>query len=291
MAYRQPSDIEIRDKLKVECPGLIKQAGLTQIDFGKLFLDEEGEAYFALGEQTTNGIIDISNNIDNIISKEMVDAIADTLAYIAEDILNQAVDYATDVFKTYISPEYAIQLAMTLAKSTLRYTQMFIKTPAELYKEIESDYSDVTEQNSKEEQQKQQKKLITKIVKIFNKTIEIIKKILVAISPYVEELRRLAIYGPDYLTQEMVAIYKKYLSMAISAADEAVSSVITLVDVKIDYWALIAGKDAAERINEKQKQILKKKLEKAKTVETKAKVKGKAEVNKATLKLLSLLGG
>ena len=53
MAYRQPTDIEIRDKLKVECPDLIKQAGLTQLDFGKLFLNSEGEAILGTLEPVT----------------------------------------------------------------------------------------------------------------------------------------------------------------------------------------------------------------------------------------------
>lgn len=291
MAYIQPTDIEIREKLKVECPELIKQAGLTQLDFGKLFLNSEGEAIVGSIEQNTNGIIDITKNIDNIVSQEMVDAIKDTLTYIGEDILKQSTDYINSVFKTYISPEYATQLAMTISRSTLYYTKQFTKTPAELYKEVEADYANTTESKSEEEQKKQQKDLISNINKIFNKTIEIIKKILKEISPYVEELRRLAIYGPDYLTQEIVALYKKHLSMAISTVDEAIASVITLIEVKTDYWALTIGQKTAEKINEQQKRLLKKQFEKAKKLEAQTKVKAKSAINKATLKLLSLLGG
>ena len=291
MAYIQPTDIEIREKLKMECPELIKQAGLTQLDFGKLFLNSEGEAIVGSIEQNTNGVIDIAKNIDNIVSKEMVNAITDTLLYIGEDILKQSTDYINSVFKTYISPEYATQLAMTTTKSTLQYLKQFTKTPAELYKEVEVDYANTVESQSEEEQKKQQKDLISGINKVFNKTIEIIKKILKAISPYVEELRRLAIYGPDYLTQEIIALYKKYLSMAISTVDEAIASVVTLINTKIDYWALTSAQRAAEKINEQQKRILKKQFEKAKKLETQTKVKAKSEINKATLKLLSLLGG
>lgn len=291
MAYVQPTDIEIREKLKEECPELIKQAGLTQLDFGKLFLNSEGEAIVGSIEQNTNGIIDITKNANNIVSEEMVNAITDTLLYIGEDILKQSTDYINSTFKTYISPEYATQLAMTISRSTLNYTKEFTKTPAELYKEVEADYANTTESKSEEEQKKQQKDLISNINKIFNKTIEIIKKILKAISPYVEELQKLSIYGPDYLMQELVALYKKYLSMAISAVDEAIASVITLINTKIDYWALTAAQQAAEKINEQQKRVLKKQFEKAKKLETQAKVKAKSEINKATLKLLSLLGG
>lgn len=291
MAYVQPTDIEIREKLKVECPELLKQAGLTQLDFGKLFLNSEGEAIVGSIEQNANGIIDITKNIDNIVSKEMVNAITDTLLYIGEDILKQSTDYINSVFKTYISPEYATQLAMTIAKSTLNYTKQFTKTPAELYKEVEADYADIVESQSEENQQKQQKDLISNINKKFNKTIEIIKKILQEISPYVEELRRLAIYGPDYLTQEIVALYKKYLSMAISTIDEAIASIITLIEVKTDYWALTIGQKAAEKINEQQKRLLKKQFEQVKKLEVQTKVKVKSEINKVTLKLLSLLGG
>lgn len=291
MAYVQPTDIEIREKLKMECPELIKQAGLTQLDFGKLFLNSEAEAIVGSIEQNTNGIIDITKNIDNIVSEEMVNAITDTLLYIVEDLLKQSADYVNSVFKTYISPEYATQLAMTITKSTLNYTKQFTKTPADLYKEIESDYANIVESQSEEKQKKQQKDLISGINKTFNKTIEIIKKILNAISPYVEELRKLSIYGPDYLTQEIVALYKKYLSMAISAVDEAIASVITLINTKIDYWALTIGRKTAEKINEQQKRLLKKQFEKAKKLEIQIKVKVKSEINKATLKLLSLLGG
>lgn len=291
MAYIQPTDIEIREKLKMECPELIKQAGLTQLDFGKLFLNSEGEAIVGSIKQNANGIIDITKNIDNIVSKEMVDAITDTLLYIGEDLLKQSTDYVNSVFKTYVSPEYATQLAMLITKSTLNYTKQFTKTPADLYKEIESDYANIVESQSEEKQKKQQKDLISSINKVFNKTIEIIKKILNAISPYVEELRKLSIYGPDYLTQEIVALYKKYLSMAISAVDEAIASVITLINTKIDYWALTIGRKTAEKINEQQKRLLKKQFEKAKKLETQIKVKVKSQINKATLKLLSLLGG
>ena len=291
MAYIQPTDIEIREKLKVECPELIKQAGLTQLDFGKLFLNSEGEAIVGSIEQNANGIIDITKNIDNIVSKEMVNAITDTLLYIGEDILKQSTDYINSVFKTYISPEYATQLAMTTTKSTLQYLKQFTKTPAELYKEVEVDYANTVESQSEEEQKKQQKDLILGINKVFNKTIEIIKKILKEISPYVEELRKLAIYGPDYLTQEIVALYKKYLSMSISTVDEAIASVISLIEVKTDYWALTSAQRAAEKINEQQKRVLKKQFEKAKKLEAQMKIKAKSEINKATLKLLSLLGG
>lgn len=291
MAYRQPTDIEIRDKLKVECPDLIKQAGLTQLDFGKLFLNSEGEAILGTLEQTLNGIIDITKNIDNIISKEMVEAIANTLVYITEDILKQATDYVTSVFKTYISPEYVAQLAMTITRSTLMYTQKFIKTPAEIYKEIEVDYVNELEKELNNKQSKKQSGLITKITVTFNKVIEVITKILKEISPYVEELRKLAIYGPDYLTQEIVGIYKKYLSMAISIADEAIASIIKLIDAVVDYIAAVAGKYVAQKANELQKRIFKKQFEAIKRQEMKVKVKAKSEINKAKLKLLSLLGG
>lgn len=291
MAYRQPTDIEIRDKLKVECPDLIKQAGLTQLDFGKLFLNSEGEAILGTLEQTLNGIIDITKNIDNIISKEMVEAIANTLVYITEDILKQATDYVTSVFKTYISPEYVAQLAMTITRSTLMYTQKFIKTPAEIYKEIEVDYVNELEKELNNKQSKKQSGLITKITVTFNKVIEVITKILKEISPYVEELRKLAIYGPDYLTQEIVGIYKKYLSMAISIADEAIGSIIKLIDAVVDYMAAVAGKYVAQKTNELQKRIFKKQFEAIKRQEMKVKVKAKSEINKAKLKLLSLLGG
>ena len=120
MAYNIPSAVEIREKLKLECPELIKQARLTQLDFGKLFLTPESEAVVDAVAETTDSIINIGDNIDNIISVEMVKAITDTLIFISTDIKEQLLSYCTSVFKTYISPEYAAQLGMELMRSTLR---------------------------------------------------------------------------------------------------------------------------------------------------------------------------
>lgn len=290
----EPLNIErvaIREKLTVECPDLIKQAGISQIDFGSVFLNAEGEAKFVQTENITNNVIDGLNGVHQYISKEAIDSVVSTMEFIITDLVDTLVGYCTQKFETYISPDFPISLSKDFLQQTARYTIEYTKTPAQVLEEVSKDPVKKQQDAIKEKERKDQTELINKIKEISIKTINKIQDIMDTIQPYTEEISKYLIYGPDYVMNEVVTLYKRYLDMGIGYVDEQIAMVETYINTKIDEWALVSGIFTAEQLNKAQTKIASNIINKNKYLIDSAKVQAMSLVNKATMNLLALIGG
>lgn len=284
------SEINFRDKLKVECPEVLKQAGMSQIDFGTLFLSPKEERVIGQTENVLNDGKNILDNIDKYLSEDVIIAVNNALQFIIKDLTNTLLGYCKQTFNTYITPEYPAKLGVQLAKSTVRYTAEYTKNPAVILNELEKNSDQILEDNQKQNEENEKLKLLNKISEIYNTSISKITNVLNEIQPYSSEIAKYMVYGPDYITTELEALYIKYRDMGISIINTEVGKLNTLIDSYIDYAGLIAGSSAAEKINKEQEKILKKSINDKNKAIAQNKVKALSLINKATLNLMAMLG-
>lgn len=290
----EPLNVErvaIREKLTVECPDILKQAGITQVDFGSVFLSAEGEARLVQAENIANNVIDGLNGVHQFMTKEALDSVVSTINFIIDDLVDTLIAYCKQKFETYISPDFAISLGKDYIQQTARYTQEYIKTPAEIFEEVSKDPVKKQQDEIKEKERKDQSELISKIKEISLKTTNTIQEIMDTIQPYTEEISKYLVYGPDYVMNEIVTLYKRYLDKGIGYVDEQIALVEAYVNTKVDEWALTSGIFAAEEFNSMQRKTAAKVINKDKYLSDAARVKAMSLVNKATMNLLALIGG
>lgn len=285
------SRVAIREKLVVECPDLIKQAGLTQVDFGSVFLNAEGEGKLIQAENIANNAIDGLNGVHQYISKDAIDSVTNTIQFIIKDLVETLTSYVRQKFETYVSPDFPISLGKEFIQTTARYTKEYTKTPAQIFEEVSKDPVKKQQDEMKEKERKDQSELINKIKETSIKTSNKIQEIMDTIQPYTEEVSKYLIYGPDYIMNELVTLYKRYLDKGIGYVDEQIAMVETYIHTKVDEWALTSGIFAAEQLNITQRKIASDVINKNKYLIDAAKVKAMSLVNKATMNLLSIIGG
>ena len=283
--------VAIREKLTVECPDILKQAGISQIDFGSVFLSAESEAKIMQAENIANNIVDGLNGVHQFMTPEALDSVNNTINFIINDLIETIKAYCKQKFETYISPDFAISLGKDYVQQTARYTKEYIKTPAEIFEEVSKDPVKKQQDELKEKERKDQSELISKIKEISIKTNNIIQEIMDTIQPYTEEISKYLVYGPDYVMNEIVTLYKRYLDKGIGYVDEQIAMVEMYVNTKVDEWALASGIYAAEEFNNMQRKTASKVINKDKYLSDAARVKAMSLVNKATMNLLGLIGG
>lgn len=283
--------VAIREKLVVGCPDILKQAGITQIDFGSVFLNAEGEAKLAQVENITNNVIDGLNGVHQYISQDAIDSVVNTIQFIIKDLVDTIIAYCKQKFETYVSPDFPISLGKDYVQQTARYTKEYTKTPAQIFAEVSKDPVKKQQDEIKEKERKDQTELIKKIKEISVKTNNKIQEIMDTIQPYTEEISKYLVYGPDYVMEEIITLYKRYLDKGIGYVDEQIALVETYINTKVDEWALTSGIFAAEQLNGLQKRIASNIINKDKYLADAAKVKAMSLVNKATMNLLSIIGG
>lgn len=283
--------IDIRSKLIVNCPDILKQAGLQQIDFGNLFLNANSESLLYQGTDIVNNTIDIVNNIDNIITPETIKAVKSSIEFIIKDLIDTTIGYCNKTAAHYLSPDFVTQIGLDVAKATARYTQMWIINPAEIIKEYNADLNKESQNNIDSSMKEKQKELVDKIKTKISETIEFIKPLMDEIQPYASEIQKCTIMGPDYVTTELERIYKKNLNKGISFIDEQLGKINTLIYEYVEYIGSVLGKKAAEIINNQQRKLIKKTLDLTNTTIIKLKIEAISLINKAILNLMALIGG
>lgn len=286
----QPSNIDIRNKLRVNCPSVFQQAGFHQIDFGSVFLNPASEGFVAQTENVASDIRDIFNNIDNIITPETVTAIADAISYIGKDLVETLTGYCISRFNTYISTDYALSLLGTYTKSTAAYTAQYTKNPVLMMEELTQNSEDLTKGKQESESKNNILAIIEKVNSILSVVMKKLKKIMDEIQPYTTELRKYVIYGPDYIESELISLYKVYLNKGLAIIDKYIGLVLTEINNIIDDNALISGKFAAQQINAMQERLLKQNMDTANKTISKGKMKAMSEANKAIMNLLAVIG-
>jgi hypothetical protein len=284
-------NINLRDKLKVECPNFMKQCGLSQVDFGSLFLNPQQEAFIAQGQNITNDVINTLNGLQNYLTPEALQAAIEVIQFIITDLINTVINYCMSVFQTYVSPDFVLGLAKDIVTSSVRYTVENTKDPAKLLEEIIKDNPAIVEDKEKTEKQKKNAERMAKINKAFADTQVWIKKRMDEIQPYTSEIAKYMTMGPDYACKELEALYKKYLMQGISYVDTQLGTLNTLIDGWVDDGAEAAGKFAAEKINKLQEKAVAKVKKLTDTKLQQVKIKALSLINKVTMNLMAMLGG
>jgi hypothetical protein len=284
-------NINLRDKLKVECPNFMKQCGLSQVDFGTIFLNPQQEALIAQGQNIANDTINTLNALQNYLTPEALQSVVEVVQFIITDLIQQIINYALSVFQSYVSPGFVVGLAKDMVTSSIRYTTENTKDPAKLLEEIIKDAAKVAEDTEKTEKQKKQAELMAKINDKFVATQEWIKKAMDTIQPYTAEIAKYMTMGPDYACNEIEALYKKYLTMGISYVNTQLGELNGLIDDWVDSGAEATGKFAAEKINKLQEKTLAKAKKLTDTKLQQVKIKALSLINKAIMNLMAMLGG
>lgn len=284
-------NINLRDKLKVECPNFMKQCGLSQVDFGTLFLNPYQEAFIAQGQNIANDAINTLNGLQNYLTPEALQSVVEVVQFIITDLIQQVINYCMSVFQSYVSPGFVLGLAQDMVTSSLRYTTENTKDPAKLLEELIKDNSSVVEDSEKEEKEKKKLELMAKINEKFAATQDWIKKAMDTIEPYSSEIAKYMTYGPDYACNEIEALYKKYLMMGISYVNTQLGELNMIIDDWVNSQAEAAGKFAAEKINKFQEKSLAKVKKLTDTKLQQVKIKALSLINKAIMNLMAMLGG
>lgn len=284
-------NINVRDKLKLNCPDFIKQAGISQIDFGSLFLSPQGEEFVSQAQGIANNAIDMVNGAASYISKDTLIAVQNTVTFIITDLIQTVVGYCTSVLQTYISPEFPIGLAKDLVAATAQKTQQKIKNPADLLDELTKTAEDRAEAMDQLKTEELKNFLNEKLSGALGKTTTEIKKIMDQIQPYSSEIAKYLKFGPDYALAQVEAIYKKYLLMGIAIVDEQLGKLNKEIDGFIENASISASDHAALVINNLQENQLKKVINETNKKKQQLTLKAVALINKTIMNLMAQLGG
>jgi flagellar biosynthesis chaperone FliJ len=283
--------VEFRSKLEVECPDFLKQCNICKLDFGKVFLRPQDEVFIAKTENMTNDVIRGINGAQQYLSPAALESVQNLIKYIITDLVNTVVNYCTNIFLKYTSPEFPIGLAGTLVKKTANYTVQYTKTPdeilAKLCKEMDVSYDDL----KKKAEEEAQKTVIGKINTTVSNVTKKINEIMNQIEPYVDIISDYLAYGPDYVCSEVAGLYNKYLDMGIAIVNENVIQIDRMINEYVDSAALSGGLWAAELANKSQEKAAKNLINATEKGKALIKLKAKSLVNKAIMNLLALLGG
>lgn len=291
MADFSVDDINIREKLVLECPNVITRSGNMKIDFGAMFLDTQGEETVAQMQSIIGDTAGVFMGIGGMFDKEALDLATETIEFIIKDLITTTTSYCVNLFNTYTSPEFAISLGKELVTKTLEYTIANTKNPADILKEISQDPSKQSEDDTKKETNKKLKETVQGIQSWISDAMDWIKNAMDEVQPYTSEVAKYVQLGPEYLCGEVEAIYKKFLKMGISLADEQVAKVNEMINTELDFLAAWAGKNAADLLNTLQTRALKKSKDNADAGLAQVKIKAFSTVNKVLMQLLAIVGG
>lgn len=291
MADFSVNDINIREKFVLECPNVITKSGNMKVDFGAMFLDTEDEETIAQMQSIVADTTGAVMGAIDMLNEETLDLAKETVEFIIKDLVATTASYCVNVFKTYVSPEFAISLGKELVTKTLEYTIANIKNPADILKEINQDPGKQSEEQTKKESNEKLNKTVRDAQSWISDTMEQVKDVMDEVQPYTTEIAKYIQLGPEYLTGEVEAIYKKFLKMGISMADEQVAKVNEMINTELDFCAAWAGKNAADLLNVEQARTLKKEKNKADSSLAQTKIKAFSSINKVLMQLLAVVGG
>lgn len=283
--------VKIREKLVLECPNFMKQCGVSQIDFGKMFLTPAMENTLQKTTAIATDVLESIEGVHQYITPEVLDAVQELISFVITDLTKTIINYCTNLFTTYVSPEFPISLAKSLTKKSLLYTKQKTKKPDVLLKELTTKKEEGFEKIQKDQEKEMQNVLTGKLKSKFSQTIDDINKILGEIEPYSNEISNYMKYGPDYAVDQVIKIYQKYLNIGIKYVNSQINSVKQAVDFYIDFAAKKTGEYAAEKLNTAQTKMLKKAIDTTNVKKQQLKLRATSLVNKAIMSLLAQLGG
>ena len=223
-------NINLRDKLKVECPEFMRQCGLSQIDFGTVFLNPDQEAFIAQAQNITNDVINSVNGLHQYLTPEALQSAVDVVQFIITDLIREITGFCLKVFNEYVSVDFVAGLAKDTITSSLYYTKEYTNDPAELLEQLIKDNTEALESDAEDEKVKKRTELMNTINEKFTDTQVWIQERMDEIQPYTQEIAKYMTYGPDYAVAELEALYKKYLMMGVSYVNTQLGNVNSIIN-------------------------------------------------------------
>ena len=179
-----PGSLDIKTRILEAKPNFVQKCGLININFNNMFLnpttDESSLAIIGIDGQAALDIVtgkggDVLGDIGNlgpskqmlingmptVLDPEMHMMIDDLMAFVAQDLVTQIINYLTRRFSKYISPDFVPSLVSDSLMLALDVTQENLKTPDEILKELKEDAKKSLENKNKEEGDKKKNDMIT----------------------------------------------------------------------------------------------------------------------------------
>ena len=248
-----PAALKIRDKLVAEMPDWLQRAGVMKVDFGSAFLtNPEHEQTFSQAEGVVQDAAGSIAGVSQFITPEALNLAIDALSFIVTDFVSTVTGYATNVFKKYASPDFAIQIATDITKKTLAYTTDNLENPADILKRYMTDPKDLYDDQSKKENAEKLKLTLANVQETIADVTGFINKWGEEIRAYSEPIAKGLQYGPDYVLSEVESIYGHYLKQGIGWTDEQLGKIEQLINEYVDFAAQEAGVWAAGIANQIQ---------------------------------------
>ena len=287
-----PADLKIRDKLVAEMPDWLQRAGVMKVDFGSAFLtNPEHEQTFSQTEGVVQDVAGSIAGVSQFITPEALNLAIDALSFIVTDFVSTVTGYATNVFKKYASPDFAVQVATDITKKTLAYTSDNLENPADILKRYMTDPGKLLEDQSKGDSEEKLKLTLASVQEKMADVTKFINTWGEEIRSYSEPIAKGLQYGPDYVLSEIESIYGHYLKQGIGWTDEQLGKIEQLITEYIDFTAQEAGIRAASIANQIQEATIREAMNLANRAIKRLSNIALAKINKVILQLMAVVGG
>lgn len=287
--------ISVGDNLIKNNPTLLSGLGDTQNIINKINTkDYKGLAKEAILNNVYLGALDglVSNVLDNLVGQQMedrIDQIIDFTKNLALDIYDTVTDTVTNEVMAIESK--VVALPNRIIDRSLGYFKDYV-IPASVYlEEFTKKQDEENEKSTKEAETNKQNKKISKI----KNTIKKIKDTAPIIYGYVFSYTAMALsyleYGPQYIegvANDILDIGKEKVSYYLQKETYFVDFAL---DTTVEFMGKQIGYNSATLVNKVTKAAADALMQKTERTKKQASVKAKAAISKATLKIMSMLGG
>jgi hypothetical protein len=218
--------------------------------------------------------------------------IADLMTFVAQDLLTQIINYLTNRFSKYISPDFVPSLISDAAMMALDVTQENLKKPDEILKELKEEAKKILEDKNKEENDKKQNDMITNFGGYLAMAKEEINKVVGMIpQEVIDAIGKYAYIDINYTLEQVSSLYQLYLKKGIATADKYVQFAEGVAFDFLYAQSQNIGLEAAEFANNLQRQALDKGLKIVMVNQSKLIIAAQSLINKAIMQIMGLLGG
>ena len=310
-----PGSLDIKTRILEAKPNFVQKCGLININFNNMFLnpttDESSLAIIGIDGQAALDIVtgkggDVLGDIGNlgpskqmlingmptVLDPEMHMMIDDLMAFVAQDLVTQIINYLTRRFSKYISPDFVPSLVSDSLMLALDVTQENLKTPDEILKELKEDAKKSLENKNKEEGDKKKNDMITNFGGYLAMAKEEINKVVGMIpQEVIDAIGKYAYIDINYTLEQVSSLYQLYLKKGIITANKYVQFAEGIAFDFLYAQSQNVGLEAAELANELQRQALDKGIKLTMINQSKLMIAAQALINKSIMQIMGLIGG
>lgn len=315
-----PGSLDIKSRILEAKPNFVQKCGLININFNNMFLnpttDESSLAIIGIDGQAALDIVTgkggnvlgdvgnlgpslmeqgkqmLINGMPTVLDPEMPMMIADLMAFVAQDLVTQIINYLTSRFSKYISPDFVPSLVSDSLMLALDVTQENLKTPDEILKELKEDAKKSLENKNKEEGDKKKNDMITNFGGYLAMAKDEINKVVGMIpQEVIDAIGKYAYIDINYTLEQVSSLYQLYLKKGIVTADKYVQFAEGVAFDFLYAQSQNVGLEAAELANELQRQALDKGIKLTMTNQSKLIIAAQALINKSIMQIMGLIGG